>query len=99
MEPLQILSFLGIGALLGAAGQGARALVGIKKNFKKKEKWFDLKRLIVSLIIGAVAGTLTSIFLIDEPINKTLLLSLVASGYAGTDVIESFVRKHIKHPN
>ena len=96
MEAFEVLGFLLLGTLLGSVGQGARALIGIKKNKSKTKGWFDLKRLIISLIIGGVAGTLAAIAFLNQPINKTLLFSLVASGYAGTDFIEGFMRKHIK---
>lgn len=97
MSPIEILAFLALGAFLGATGQLARVLVGVKKNYKTSKKWFDLKRLIISTIIGSVAGTLTAIFFIDQEIDKTLLFAVVAAGYAGTDAIEGIIRKKISH--
>ena len=98
-----------LGALLGAVGQGARAVVGWKKVFDEARMtdttaadMFQPGRLVASLIVGAIAGTLAALTLVDNPTSKTigsnatefkqLLLSLVAIGYAGTDFIEGFVR-------
>ncbi len=96
MEPLETLSFIILGCLLGIVGQFARALRGFKRNHMKKQAWFDKKRFITSMLIGMVAGALASIALLGQDIDRTLLISLVAAGYAGTDFIEGFFRKHIK---
>jgi putative chitinase len=93
---MTILSDLILGGFLGMIGQSARAIVGIKKNYKKKKNWFDLKRLIVSLCIGFVAGVLGSILIFGREVGQFELMFLVFSGYAGTDFVEGFVRKHIR---
>lgn len=46
----------------------------------------------MNLSIGAVAGTLGAVVLLGDDIDKTLLLTLVATGYAGADFMEGFVR-------
>ncbi len=52
-----------IGILVGAAGQSARVIVGIKKELDAASKtgakwddWFDSRQLVVSLLLGGVAG-------------------------------------------
>jgi hypothetical protein len=95
------LLYVILGAVLGAVGQGTRAIIGIKKatdqaavEGKKIEEWFELKRLLFSLIIGAIAGCLAAITILGAPVNKELLLGLVAAGYAGTDFIEGLISKY-----
>lgn len=90
----ETLVFVLLGCLLGALGQGARAIRGWKQN-RGKKGWFDTKRLVISFCIGAVAGGLASIALLGHDIDRALLISLVAAGYAGADFIEGFFRKHI----
>jgi uncharacterized membrane protein YoaK (UPF0700 family) len=95
MSSVETLAFVLLGCLLGALGQGARAIRGWKKN-RGRKGWFDTKRFIVSFCIGAVAGGLASILLLGHEIDRALLISLVAAGYAGADFVEGFFRKHIK---
>ena len=52
------------------------------------------ERLTFSLIFGGIAGCLAAILLIETPIDKELLLGLVAAGYAGTDFIEGLMSKY-----
>jgi hypothetical protein len=94
--------YIVVGAFLGAIGQSIRVIIGVKKeneriaNKKKEMKdWLDLKRLLVSLIIGAIAGCLGAILLLGTAVNKEFLLGLVAIGYAGTDFIEGIMRSHL----
>jgi len=58
------------------------------------DEWFDTKRLTFSLIVGGIAGLLAAILLIETPVDKELLLGLVAAGYAGTDFIEGLMSKY-----
>jgi uncharacterized membrane protein YfcA len=93
---MDILEFVILGILLGIAGQGARAVVGIKKQYDKgKEDWFDGRLLITSLVIGGTAGAFGAIGLLDnrEIVDKQTLLTLITIGYAGTDFIEGFMKK------
>jgi hypothetical protein len=91
-----------LGIILGAVGQGARAIIGVKKAadeaaakcLTRVDAWFDMKRLAFSLIIGGIAGCLAAILLIETPVDKELLLGLVAAGYAGTDFIEGLMSKY-----
>lgn len=102
MDAATALVYVILGAFLGAAGQGARAVVGIKKSHDKmttsedaKGEWFDPKRLTVSLMIGGIAGSLGATLLLGAEIDKQFLLAMIAAGYAGTDFIEGFMRKNI----
>lgn len=48
--------------------------------------------LIISLVIGAVAGILGAVTLMGQPVDKKFLLGLVVFGYAGADFIEGFMQ-------
>ena len=94
MDTYTVLNYLILGALLGAAGQGARVIVGLKKlhDMQAFKSEFSGVQLIISLVIGAVAGILASVALIGQPVDRKLLLGLVAVGYAGADFIEGFMQ-------
>ena len=97
---LEIVLFIVLGIILGIVGQGARAVVGIKKRYDKvsegREDWFDAKLLMISLMIGGIAGALGAIALLDRRvIDRQTLLTLITIGYAGTDFIEGFMRKSL----
>ena len=105
MDATQTLTFVALGALLGAAGQGVRAVVGIKKEIeaanlanKTSRDWFNGKELLVSFIIGALAGILAAIlhYAADVKLTKELLLGLLAAGYSGADFIGGFMQKWVK---
>jgi hypothetical protein len=54
-----------------------------------------MKQLILSLIIGGIAGTLAATLFLGAEINRQLLLGLAAAGYSGTDFIEGLISKYI----
>ncbi len=94
------MQLLGLGGLIGALGQGARAIIGIKKlsatASQQGQDTADLispSRLAVSMAIGFIAGALaaTGIFksLKDIPLDQ--ILAVAAAGYAGADFIEGFM--------
>jgi len=102
MDAIQTLTFVVLGALLGAAGQGVRAVMGIKKEIDDAKKggktvsdWFDAKELVISFILGAVAGILAAIsqYGSDVQLTKNLLFGLLAAGYAGADFIGGVMQK------
>lgn len=95
-----------LGGTLGLVGQGARAAIGLKKmNDTAQDQslgWSDVfvaSRLVVSLIIGFLAGVAGTFALgIDKLINLQqgqldVLFGIVAAGYAGTDAIEAFIAR------
>jgi len=97
MAAYDILAYLLLGALLGALGQGIRVIVGLKKKADENlaqplRTWFDPQRLLLSLLIGALAGCLSVVLLIGSELDRNSLLTIIASGYAGTDFIEGFIK-------
>lgn len=98
-----IMQFL-FGALFGALGQGIRAIVGLKKvndsAVRKGQSFgevFSPGTLVVSLVIGAIAGvlgTLTANVNLQALTRENVVL-LIGIGYAGADFIEGFVRKEL----
>jgi uncharacterized membrane protein YoaK (UPF0700 family) len=106
MEINQALSYLILGGILGAVGQGIRVIVGLKKQYDEAlqlkvsmKEMFDAKRLFVSLliafIVGAIAGILGVINYFGKTVTKEFIITLIGIGYAGTDFIEGFVKKAI----
>jgi hypothetical protein len=97
--PFQWLEVVSLGILLGAVGQGARAIVGIKKaianagDSNAMSPPFDSARLLISFGIGGVAGAFAAITMITDlaAINLQTLFTIAASGYAGADFIEGFM--------
>ncbi len=91
MDTFTILAVIVIAGLLGAAGQGARIIQGLKKAKTKgiAYKAFRLKlSLGLSLVIGGVSGVLYLLANFDQPLTKAVLLAFVGAGYAGTDFLE-----------
>lgn len=103
MEVYTVLGYVVLGGILGAVGQGIRVIVGIKEHQdeastsgKKWEDWFEMKQLLLSLIIalaiGGIAGVLGAIGLLGTEITKESMITLITIGYAGTDFIEGFMK-------
>jgi len=103
MEVYTVLGYVVLGGILGAVGQGMRVIVGIKKQLeeastsgKKWGDWFEMKQLLLSLLIaltiGGIAGVLGAIGLLGTEITKESIMALIATGYAGTDFIEGFMK-------
>ena len=96
-----VLGYLLMGMVLGALGQSARMIVGIKKTFDEAaaqktsvKELFDAAELMISLLIGATAGGLAAVTLLGaSTIDNHAIGMLIASGYAGADFIEGFMRK------
>ncbi|MFB2838737.1 hypothetical protein [Floridanema evergladense] len=99
MNIFETLTYLVLGIVLGMVGQSVRAIVGVKKSSEQAsfseesfKDWFEMKRLIFSLILGGTAGALGAISQLGTPIDQQFLLTIVASGYAGADFIEGFMK-------
>ncbi|MEW6011286.1 MAG: hypothetical protein CIT03_01880 [Methanobacterium sp.] len=96
MDLLPIYWYVFAGFFLGLFGQVIRVIVGIKKQYDSTEiglgLWFNKTQLLLSLIIGGVAGFLVGLFLSGDPMDKTFYLAVIAAGYAGSDFIEGFLR-------
>lgn len=102
MDAIHTLTFLALGGLLGATGQGLRATVGLKKEIadakasnKAFKDWFDGKEFGISFILGTVAGILAALTQYGPTVelSKSLLLGFVAAGYSGADFIGGFMEK------
>lgn len=106
MGACDALCYILLGAVLGAVGQSIRVIVGLKKKFdeaslegKPVKDWFELRHLLVSLliafVIGSIAGVLGVLDLFGKEITKETLVALIAIGYSGTDFIEGFMKTKI----
>jgi predicted chitinase len=96
-----ILLALLLCGLLGVLGQGVRAIVGLKNagslnsTTPSEQAEFSLAYLVLSLMVGFIAGILAGIALNLEniitvdPGNWKLLLGIAGSGYVGADFIEN----------
>jgi hypothetical protein len=101
MSAIDWLQLLLLGALVGASGQMARLVVGLKKlndtavqNSTTVQQELVPSRIVISLAIGAVAGILGALSLGIKPnsaVEASTLATLIAFGYAGTDFIEGFM--------
>jgi hypothetical protein len=92
MTAYQWLQLLGLGGFSGALGQGARAIVRLKKlndsasnDDRLATQVLDTSRLLTSLAIGFVAGAQAAISLIHDLANVSTqqILGLAASGMLG----------------
>jgi len=103
VDPTVVVMQLLLGGILGMTGQGARVIVGLKKVYeeagKKRTSFaeeFSPSTLIVSLIIGFVAGVLAFIGIAGldaELVDQQQMLATLGAGYAGTDFIEGFMKR------
>jgi hypothetical protein len=104
-SPLNMLIIILLGAILGAAGQGIRVIVGMKKVYdqanKEKKDAKDLMEykqmafsLFIGFAVGAIAGVLAAVSSIDLQFSKSLIIAFITAGYAGTDFIEGFMKKN-----
>ncbi len=88
--------------LWGVFGQAIRALIGIKKQIddanmskRKIKHWFNLNLLIVSLILGGIAG-MVGLMLLNILNLEIYIVTIMAAGYAGADFIEGVFRKQLQ---
>lgn len=108
MDASLIVIPLLLGGLLGLIGQSIRIIVGLKKTYDTSQQQhvavkevFYGKQLLVSLLIGFVAGCLITLvrfnFGSKDPMlwGRDLVIEVIAVGYAGTDFIEGFVKKYL----
>jgi hypothetical protein len=101
MTGIQWLEVVSLGILLGALGQGARAIVGLKKlsdysdDKNPLSTLIDGVRLLISFGIGGVAGAFGAITLITDlsKVPSEQLFAIAAAGYAGADLIEGFITR------
>jgi Na+/H+ antiporter NhaC len=93
---------------LGLLGQSLRVLIGIKKQIQAHKdapgdySWFSMPELLISLLISIPVGVISGLALnvvnslpADlSSINAAFILSMIAAGYAGTDLIEGLLAKY-----
>jgi len=105
VTPSGAVYYILLGMLLGMTGQMIRVIIGIKKVQEKAvsegrefKEAFDMKRLVISILIGATAGVLgvVSLHWGKQEITKEIALGLIAIGYSGTDFIEGLFRTKIQ---
>jgi hypothetical protein len=96
-----------LGGILGMLGQGIRVITGLKKvhdqasaENKPFGQLFDVGTLMISLLIGFTAGALAIIATTPDgsaltKVDRQMIVTLLAAGYAGTDFIEAFVKKYL----
>jgi hypothetical protein len=101
MSAVQWLQIVALGILLGAVGQGARTIVGIKKlndyvdETTPARAMIDGVRLLISFGIGGVAGAFAAIAIIKDlaSVPPEQLFAIAAAGYTGADFIEGFMNR------
>ncbi len=105
MTPSEAFYYILLGMFLGMTGQMIRVIIGVKKvqekavsEGKEFKDAFDMKRLVISMLIGATAGVLgvVSLYWGEQEITKEMALGLIAIGYSGTDFIEGLFRTKIQ---
>lgn len=106
-----VLVSLILSGLMGTIGQGIRAIAGLKKlndfansGDPSSADVFITSRLVVSLLIGFIAGAIAGIatgFVMGpgSVSDAHILLGLAAAGYAGTDFIEAMASKILTSSN
>lgn len=101
------MQLIGLGAMLGALGQAIRSIVGLKKlndavsnSAATVSDVIEPSRLITSLAIGAIAGALASVSLIDNihAVASAQIVALLGAGYSGADFIEGFMSRATPSP-
>lgn len=101
MMMTKIFLALLLGGLMGMIGQGIRAVAGLKKmnddaqsQGAAAQDLFMASRLVISLIIGFIAGVIAASTMLSKLIDMTsgdvgILFGIAAAGYAGADFIEA----------
>ena len=101
------MQLIGLGAMLGALGQAIRSIVGLKKlndavsnSPATVADVIQPSRLVTSLAIGAIAGSLASVSLIDNihAVASAQIAALLGAGYSGADFIEGFMSRVTPSP-
>jgi hypothetical protein len=104
--PIDLLKLFIIGALLGAFGQGLRAVVGLKGVSDEAKAQglsfydlFEAARLLTSLLIGGLVGLASALVYYKAygavTPDATTCFAWAAAGYAGTDALEGFISQYL----
>ena len=100
--PAWVLTIV-LGALMGVVGQGIRAIVGLRKERdgaaalgRKFIETFAPRRLLISLLIGAIAGAVAAIVTTPSaPVSWAALLAFATAGYSGADLVEGVMGQRL----
>ncbi len=101
------------GALFGLIGQLIRTALGFRKLHREAPGNFrntlNISQLMISLLLGTLAGVMSAIILLNIPGNEDLrsfrsggmisasfIVSVIAAGYAGGDFLEGIVKSQLK---
>ena len=105
MTASEWLTYLLLAFALGTAGQLVRVAVGFKKmhdrNLAANTKTaFDPKKFWTSIVLGAMAGLITAVVKWEgnSQIDPDFIFTLMAAGYAGSDIIEGLIEGWTKTP-
>lgn len=101
INPDEMLTMIILASILGMAGQVVRFIAGLRKSASASSKSISevidskqmLLGLLISLIVGGVAGVLASVNITSKHLDNSVIFALLAAGYAGTDLIEGFIIK------
>ena len=104
-DPWLILGYILLGAILGMVGQTPRMIMGLKKAAKDaaaegEEEWFVANKFLTSFIIafmiGAIAGIIGIVTILEKggDFSELDYVTIIGFGYAGTDLIEGFMKEH-----
>lgn len=103
MSAFDWITYLILAFGLGIAGQLVRVGVGFKKMHDKalasgEKTPFDHKKFWTSIVLGALAGTITAIakWKGTSQIEPEFIFTLMVAGYAGSDIVEGFIEGKLK---
>ncbi len=103
MPAFEWLTYLVLAFGLGVGGQLVRVAVGFKKMHDKNlatgiKTEFDSKKFWTSIILGAMAALITAVIKWkgDSQVDPDFIFTLMAAGYAGSDIIEGLIENGIK---
>ena len=103
MSAFEWITYLVLAFGLGISGHLVRVAVGFKKMHDKnlalgEKTKFDHKKFWTSIVLGAMAGLITAIakWKGDSQIDPEFIFTLMAAGYAGSDIIEGLIENGVK---
>jgi hypothetical protein len=104
MTAQQWLIVILLGGLMGLIGQGIRVVVGLKKakdaaasHGRAFADEFESSRLLISLLIGAIAGAFAALLTLRDGnnISADALIAVAGAGYSGADFLEGMMAKYL----
>lgn len=103
MSAFDWITYLVLAFGVGVSGQLVRVAVGFKKMHDKnlvlgEKTMFDHKKFWTSIVLGAMAGLITAIarWKGNSQIDPEFIFTLMAAGYAGSDIIEGLIENGFK---